>query len=351
MENTRPVSVVLSGGVALGSYQAGAWEALQDHRDLTVGWIAGSSVGAINGALIAGSAPERRTETLEAYWLTGTSWNAQPFFSPSGGLRHAANWLSVMQARMFGSPRHLHTAGVRLPFASFYDLAPTVSFLNKAIDFGRLNAGDIRFSVATVDIETGDAVIFDTGKGDRITMDHILASCGFLPEFAPVEIGGRLLGDGGLGLNAPLEPVLDEAGGTDGTVFVIDLFARDGARPTGLESAMARKNALIFGNQTFCRLDIYRRLWQRQPAGSLQPSIFYLSYLPVDEEAGAEMPFDFSHASAQDRWRAGFLDASEATSRLAETGRDIVTSIRRRDGRERSPVPSKTSAGLTVVAA
>ena len=43
------------------------------------------------------------------------------------------------------------------------------------------------FTVATTDIETGDAVIFDTGKGDRIGIDHILASCGFLPEFAPVE--------------------------------------------------------------------------------------------------------------------------------------------------------------------
>ena len=47
-------------------------------------------------------------------------------------------------------------------------------------------------------METGDLVLFDTANGNQIGMDHLLASCGFLPEFAPLEIGGRLLGDGGL---------------------------------------------------------------------------------------------------------------------------------------------------------
>lgn len=90
-------------------------------------------------------------------------------------------------------------------------------------------------------------------------MDHLLASCGFLPEFAPVEIGGRLLGDGGLAVNAPFEPVLDEAEGTIDPVFIVDVFARGGRRSTGLESALARKNALVFSSQTWLRLEVYRR--------------------------------------------------------------------------------------------
>ena len=328
----KRISVVFSGGVALGSYQAGAYEALNDQPGLSVGWIAGSSAGALNGALIAGSDPARRVEALETYWLEGTALNIQPFFAPSGSMRHAVNWLSVFQARLFGSPRHLQTTGVRMSFTSFYDLGPTVAHLKKAVDFGRLNSGDIRFSVATTDIDTGDVVVFDTGKGDRIEIDHLLASCGFLPEFAPVEIAGRLLGDGGLATNAPVEPVLDEAEGTDSTIFVIDLFARDGARPTGLESALARKNSILFGNQTWYRLEAYRRFWQKHGASeSPTPSILYLSYLPVAGEAGAEMAFDFSHASAQDRWRAGFLDGQEAIARLdqARGSPGIITTIRR----------------------
>jgi NTE family protein len=199
------------------------------------------------------------------------------------------------------------------------------------VDFGRLNSGEFRLTVATTDIESGDIVMFDS-QSDRIEMDHLLASCGFLPEFAPVEIGGRLLGDGGLAANAPVEPVLDEVEGTDATVFVVDLFARDGARPSGLESALERKNALLFGNQTFYRLDAYRRLWQRQDRTQPLPTILHLSYRPVAGEAGPEMTFDFSQASSAERWMAGRMDMEEALLRhdAAKAEGAVVTSIRRR---------------------
>jgi len=171
MDGAQPISLVLSGGVALGSYQGGAYQALLDHS-LSVRWIAGSSVGALNGALIAGSSPERRLDTLRNYWLERTLSDVAPFV-PAGGMRHAVNWLSVLQARLFGSPGHVQTVGPRLSFSSFYDLAPTVAYLKRTIDFGRLNCGDIRFTVATTDIETGDVAIFDTGKGDRIGIEHL----------------------------------------------------------------------------------------------------------------------------------------------------------------------------------
>ena len=57
MAMTSPVCLVLSGGVALGSYQGGAFQVLQDETDAAVGWVAGSSVGAVNCAMIAGCRP------------------------------------------------------------------------------------------------------------------------------------------------------------------------------------------------------------------------------------------------------------------------------------------------------
>jgi len=314
-QEDRMTALALSGGIALGSYQAGVYEALANTSQLSPRWIAGSSVGALNGALIVGTPAEKRFDVLRSYWLRGPeSVNALSFWAT----RHALNWVSAVQSRLFGALGHIQTSGPRLKFTGFYDLTPTVAFLKKTIDFGRLNSGDLRFTVATTDIESGDAVIFDTGKGDRIEIDHILASCGFLPEFAPVEIGGRLLGDGGLSMNAPVEPVLDELAGTEGTLIVADLFARDGARPDGLQAALARKNAILFGNQTWYRLEAYRRLWQRDLAeGRDTPAILYLSYLPVSGEAGPEAPYDFSLASARDRWAEGFLDGRQAVAQGA----------------------------------
>jgi NTE family protein len=314
------LSVVLSGGVALGAYQAGVYEAL--HRSMQpVRWIAGSSVGAVNGALIVGLPADKREEMLRHYWLKGSPWQADPW-ARTGSLRHAFNWLSAAQARVLGSPRHLRIGGTY----SLYDLQPTVDFLRKTVDFGRLNGGEVRFTVAAVDIETGDPVFFDTGKSQRIGIDHILASCGFLPEFAPVELDDRLLGDGGLAVNAPIEPVLDEQ--RAGTTIVVDLFARDGARPRGIEAALQRKNGLLFGNQTYGRLDIYRKHWEQ--GGRPAPSVLYLSYRPTEDEAGPEAAFDFSRLSAEDRWREGRLDALAGLERLGgslQPGR--IAAIRR----------------------
>lgn len=330
MDIISPACLVLSGGVALGSYQGGAFDRLQAEPGVGIGWIAGSSVGALNAAMIAGSAPAQRVEVLRTYWLRGSGWNLPTGLAPPGSLRHAANWMSVMQARLFGSPRHVQAAGPRLTFSSFYDLTPTVDYLRRVVDFGRLNSGELRITVAATDIETGDVVLFDSQR-ERIELDHLLASCGFLPEFAPVEIDGRLLGDGGLAANAPVEPVLDESEGSDATIFVVDLFARDGPRPTGLESALERKNGLLFGNQTFVRLDAYRRFWKRQESTEPRPTILYLSYRPVEGEAGPEMAFDFSQASANDRWSAGQMDMQEALSRhdAAKAQGAVLTAIRR----------------------
>ena len=59
--------LVLQGGGALGAYQAGVYQVLE-RRGQTPHWVGGISIGAINAALIAGNAPERRVERLRAFW-------------------------------------------------------------------------------------------------------------------------------------------------------------------------------------------------------------------------------------------------------------------------------------------
>jgi NTE family protein len=264
--------------------------------------------------------------------------------------------MSVLQARLFGVPglfRPRLSSFTSARFSSLYDLAPLRARVEKFVDFERVNGGDIRVCVATTDIESGDPVVFDTAKGDRIGIDHLLASCGFLPEFAPIEIGDRVLGDGALSVNAPLETVLRDSADEERIVFILDLYARDGARPGDFEAAAARKNDLLFGNQTYQRLDaLWRenqlraeitRLMARLPpelknelsaeagrAGGRR-TVFYLSYRAPPEEAGPEKPFDLSRSTVEDRWKIGALDMGEALCRLADTSlrEDTLTIIRR----------------------
>jgi NTE family protein len=273
--------------------------------------IAGSSVGAVNGALIAGTEAGDRLERLKEFWSAGDLWFRSATFP--GYLGHAQNWLSVFHTRLFGAAGHFRPRMPNMlgPFRSLYDLSPMRERLERLVDFGRLNSNEVGFSVAATDIESGELVIFDTSRDDEISMDHILASCGFLPEFAPVEIGSRLLGDGGLSANAPIEALSTHS--RSELVFVIDLFARDGMRPRSLEDALARKNDLLFGNQTV------RRLEACLEAGRIGPTI-YLSYRPSGEEAGPEKTFDLSRATIAGRWTAGADDMRYALQQLPEDG-------------------------------
>jgi NTE family protein len=64
----KRIALVLQGGGALGAYQAGVYQALDEHG-LCPDWVVGTSIGAINGALIAGNAPSQRLERLKQFWL------------------------------------------------------------------------------------------------------------------------------------------------------------------------------------------------------------------------------------------------------------------------------------------
>src|SRR5271165_3731064 len=86
---TRPpfecVALLLQGGGALGAYQAGVYEALEE-AGIHPNWVAGISVGAINAALIAGNPPDKRIDRLREFWelITANTFGAVAynFISP-----------------------------------------------------------------------------------------------------------------------------------------------------------------------------------------------------------------------------------------------------------------------------
>jgi NTE family protein len=94
--------LVLQGGGALGAYHIGAYQALRE-AGFEPDWVCGISMGAINGALIAGNPPETRLARLETFWQTisrpGPSFAAIP--EPLRSWQHA---LSFVQAVDFGQP-------------------------------------------------------------------------------------------------------------------------------------------------------------------------------------------------------------------------------------------------------
>jgi len=109
-----------------------------------------------------------------------------------------------------------------------------------------------------------------------------------------------------------------------------------------LETALARKTDLIFGNQTYLRLKAFRRelllrheiapLKRNAPAR--QTRIVLLSYQPRPDEAGSERAFDLSQDSVQQRWSAGEADMERALDLIETSAAEEVLVVRRHAHRE-----------------
>ncbi|WP_165943587.1 patatin-like phospholipase family protein [Roseicella aquatilis] len=346
-------ALVLSGGIAMGAFAAGACAALEEAGGPPPSHLAGSSAGALTAALIAGNPPGRRVERLRAFWES-VALDPTPATSallgppPAGGAwRRAYNRAAVLQSLLLGRPG-LYRPRLALPWSigqapALYDLAPLLQRLRSSVDFDRLNSGETRLAIAATDVVSGERVVFDTGRGDRIGPEHVVASCALLPIFAPIEVEGRLLADGGLASNAPLDLVLDEPGEGEVLCFVVELFARAGTRPRTLTDAASRAGDLAFGNQTRRILegqirehrlralvaDLVERLPEevrQDPAlaarlrdaagGGRGATVVMLGYHAGLDEAGLGKAFDFSPATLRDRWRGGEARMREALARL-----------------------------------
>ena len=252
------VALVLQGGGALGAYQAGVYEALAEagiHPD----WVAGVSIGAINGALIAGNPPETRVDKLRAFWEGVTTnphldWTAQFLASLAEGdaARQILNQTSALSALIAGAPGFF---GLRFPpplfrpagsihATSFYDTGGLATTLERLIDFERINSGVTRLSVGAVNVRTGNFVYFDTAT-HTIEPRHIMASGALPPGFPAVEIEGEHYWDGGYLGNPAIHPLINECASSDVVIVQINPLHRPDV-PVTMRDILNRLNEMTF---------------------------------------------------------------------------------------------------------
>ena len=264
--------LVLQGGGALGSYQAGAYQALC-HCDFMPEWVAGISIGAVNAAIIAGNPPERRVERLKEFWEMATAPVAwRPFLagdqSRSAFHEAAAAWIAAFGVPGFFVPRlqpPLFWPADSPHAVSYYDTTPLRATLDRLVDFKRINSRQTRLSVGAVNVTTGNFSYFDNFK-QEIGPDHIMASGALPPGFPPVEIDGQHYWDGGLVSNTPLDYVLDQERDRDLLIFQVDLFSARGPVPTTLLEAAEREKDIRYSSRTRLNTDVNRKLHNTRKA-------------------------------------------------------------------------------------
>lgn len=255
--------LVLQGGGALGSYQAGVFEALAEVR-LRPDWVAGISIGAINAALIAGNPVGRQVERLTEFWKLVTSGVTATAPALGDGVRKQWNQIAAAMTMAKGAPGFFKPLFPPvMPWMKdrlgYYDTAPLRETLVRLVDWDLLNNGPTRVSVGAVNVETGNFRYFDNRK-ERLGPQHIMASGALPPGFPPVEIDGQYWWDGGLVSNTPLEYVLDSEVDADLMIFQVDLFPSRGPMPQSIAEAEERVKDIRFSSRTRLNTDTTLRL-------------------------------------------------------------------------------------------
>jgi NTE family protein len=341
------VALLLQGGGALGAYQGGVYEALAE-ANIHPDWIAGISIGAINGAIIAGNPPHSRIDRLREFWTHVTSsapwdWSGNPFgdLARSDDTRNLLNQMSANLAVGCGATGFFSARAVMpwlqpggaLGATSFYDTSDLKRTLERLVDFDRLNAGMTRFSAGAVNVRTGNFVYFDTNT-HKITPEHVMASGALPPGFPAVEIDGEHYWDGGLVSNTPLQWVIEsDPRRQDTLAFQVDLWSSQGALPRNLAEVATRHKEIQFSSRTRASTGQFKNVHRVQRAldallRRLPPdfeenddlkilksvasdkvyNIIHLIYRAQNYE-GHSKDYEFSRLSMQDHWRAGYHDA------------------------------------------
>jgi NTE family protein len=247
------VVLVFQGGGALGAYQAGVYQALQE-AGVEPDWVIGTSIGAINAALVAGNAPADRLERMREFWKRMTHSRAVQLAGMLPGVGAlAANAMIVAGGlEAFFRPNPWAFLGMQVPLGSelagYYATDPLEKTLGELLDPALMNAGRPRLTVGAANVQTGQMRYFDT-RDDVLTVRHVMASGALPPAFPAVRLDGELYWDGGILSNTPVEAVFDDKPRRSGVVFAVHMWAPNGPEPDSIWSVLSRQKDLQYSSR------------------------------------------------------------------------------------------------------
>jgi len=338
------VVLVFQGGGALGAYQGGVYQALHE-AGIEPNWVVGTSIGALNGAIIASNEVGARLDRLRELWARIEQkplWGDTPIGQAVG--RTAAYFTSLFQgvsgyytpnrAIAWGGPNAL----VGVEHAAFYTIDEMRKTVNSLIDFERLNARPIRLTVGAVNVRTGKMHYFDS-RNLPITLDHILASGALPPGFPAIRIDGDPYWDGGLYSNTPIEVVFDDNPRRDSVVFSVQVFPISGPEPESLIQVLSRQVDIQYASRADSHIprqehihqlrhmvrelvrlmpeDLRQKPEVKEMAGYGCGTFMHIVRINANPHKNDDLlrEIDFSQDGIQRRWRAGYEDTARTLDR------------------------------------
>jgi NTE family protein len=301
--------LVLQGGGSLGAFGCGVFKALRKNK-IKLDIIAGTSIGGVNAALIAGSKEEDHPElALEQFWIEIAEnsvdlnfpipeWvaenNPTAFPLAATNLSSQTNahqnlqfksLLSFYSSAFYGNdkmfvPRWRPEYSLTDPqyftpwkWTYLYDHSPLLRTLEKYIDYSKIQSNaksnSPRLIITAVNVLTAEPLTFDSSEM-QITPRHLLATSGYpLYSFPWVEVEeGVYAWDGSLLSNTPLREVIDASPIIDKHIFLVENYPKTiDHLPQNLSEVFHRARDIIFSDKTLHNVKMSKVITQ------------YLSYI------------------------------------------------------------------------
>ena len=330
------IVLVLQGGGALGAYQVGVYEALHE-AGIDPDWVIGTSIGAINAALIAGNPMGERMERLNAFWRNVGKPSTIPGPLDWLGMGNmVANMTTVMHGiPAFFKPNLAALRGIRADVgverAAYYSTEPLRQTLSELVDFKSLQGGGTRLTVGAVNACSGAMRYFDS-RDETLCVDHVMASGALPPAFPAVRIDNEPYWDGGIYSNTPIEAVLDDRPRRDSLIFAVNVWHQTGPEPESIWQVMGRQKDIQFASRADSHIarqkqihrlrHVIRELTRLLPAGKQADPVvkelsswgcgttMHVAHLLAPRLEGEDhtKDIDFSPAGVANRRAAGYAD-------------------------------------------
>jgi NTE family protein len=287
--------LVLQGGGSLGAFACGVFKALVK-KNIRIDIAAGTSIGAVNAAIIVGSKSDHPEKDLEEFWIeiaesspmlipdtfkfeydtatrryiakkiSSASANAAIFGVPKMFVPRwkSWNWNNNMLSKGEAEQGKMQQQQSQYFFdpgswTYLYDHSPLAKTLDKYIDYKKLNLAAtkeelpevLHLIITAVDVMTSEPLVFDNTKME-ITAKHILASSGYpIYGFPWVEIEDGVYGwDGSLLSNTPVREVLSVSPRDDKNIFIVENYPRKIHRlPSNMAEVESRAKDIIFSDK------------------------------------------------------------------------------------------------------
>lgn len=233
----RKINLALQGGGAHGAFTWGVLDQLLEEDDFEIGWVSGTSAGAVNAvALAAGlmeNGPTGAREKLRQVWTAVHKAGVPDLMRLNPFLFGMSRSASLAQMTSLWSPYDFNPLG--------FD--PLRDLLNGLIDFPRLaRASPVELLIAATDVATGRPRFF---RRSELTVDCVLASACLPTLHHAVNIGGRAYWDGGFSANPDIVTLAGESPVFDTLIVQINPLVR-AELPTGVREISTHVNRLAF---------------------------------------------------------------------------------------------------------